>query len=192
MARLYLIRHGEAAAGWEAARDPGLSPKGRAQARRTCERIAELAEPSPILSSPLRRCRETARPLAELWKRPCIPAPEFSEIPHPPGLGLEGRGTWLKKVMPMRWSVFLADPALSNGADFRNWRQRLIAKAAGFESGQVIFSHFVAINTLIGAASGDDRIISRRPAHASLWVFETNGALRLEEAGDELQGAPPL
>ena len=42
MARLHLIRHGQAAAGWDADPDPGLDDVGRAQAAGVAATMAEL------------------------------------------------------------------------------------------------------------------------------------------------------
>ena len=43
MPLIYMIRHGEAASGWDADMDPGLSEKGRAQA----ESAGELTRALP-------------------------------------------------------------------------------------------------------------------------------------------------
>ena len=66
MTRIHLVRHGRAAAGWDVDRDPGLDALGAQQAAAVAERLAPLG-PLEILSSPLRRCRETAGPLAAAW-----------------------------------------------------------------------------------------------------------------------------
>ncbi|MEY2459529.1 MAG: hypothetical protein QOG30_1359, partial [Acidimicrobiaceae bacterium] len=60
------MRHGDAAAGWGDDLDPGLSERGQAQARHVAESLKPLG-PLPMLTSPLRRCRETAAPIADLW-----------------------------------------------------------------------------------------------------------------------------
>ncbi|HEX5776589.1 MAG TPA: phosphoglycerate mutase family protein, partial [Caulobacteraceae bacterium] len=66
MARIYMIRHGRPASTWGGGDlDPGLDEAGRTQAEQVAEAL--LAQPEPphrIVSSPLRRCRETAEPLA--------------------------------------------------------------------------------------------------------------------------------
>ena len=63
MPRLHLVRHGRATGGWDVDPDPGLDPLGVEQADRLVERLAPLG-PLPVVTSPLRRCRETAAPLA--------------------------------------------------------------------------------------------------------------------------------
>ena len=68
MPTIYMIRHGEAAAGWDADTDPGLSDRGRAQSEAVAREIeARVGRKLPLLSSPLRRCRETSEPLAASW-----------------------------------------------------------------------------------------------------------------------------
>ena len=57
MTQLYLVRHGRAAAGWNTDPDPGLDDIGRAQAAAAADRLAPIG-PLPIVTSPLRRCRE--------------------------------------------------------------------------------------------------------------------------------------
>ena len=68
MARLYMIRHGLASAGWDGDADPGLADDGRQQAEAVAAQVKALvAEPAPIFTSPLKRCQETAVPLAAAW-----------------------------------------------------------------------------------------------------------------------------
>jgi phosphohistidine phosphatase len=63
--RLYLVRHAEAAPG-EPDELRALTPEGRRQAGELAERLrADGVEPDAIITSPLRRARETADALAE-------------------------------------------------------------------------------------------------------------------------------
>jgi hypothetical protein len=49
-----------------------------------------------------------------------------------------------------------------------------------------VFSHFIAINAVIGACVGDDRVVIRRLDNTSVTVVETGGGMmRLIEAGHE-------
>ncbi|MBV9044707.1 MAG: histidine phosphatase family protein, partial [Alphaproteobacteria bacterium] len=66
MARIYMVRHGKAAAGFGEDMDPGLDATGKAQAEAVAQKLAPLG-PLAILSSPLKRAQETAAPLAALW-----------------------------------------------------------------------------------------------------------------------------
>ena len=63
---LHLVRHGRAAAGWDADPDPGLDATGRGQALAVAARLAALP-PRPVATSPYLRCRETAQPVADRW-----------------------------------------------------------------------------------------------------------------------------
>nr|WSU73231.1 bifunctional RNase H/acid phosphatase [Streptomyces anulatus] len=69
-ATLVLLRHGETALTPEkrfsgsGGTDPGLSATGRGQAERAAEHFAALGTVQEIVSSPLRRCRETAAAVA--------------------------------------------------------------------------------------------------------------------------------
>ena len=68
MPRLYMIRHGRPAAVWgQDDEDPGLDEAGRAQAEAARDWLLALPpseRPRRVVSSPLRRCRETAEPTA--------------------------------------------------------------------------------------------------------------------------------
>ena len=69
MARLYLIRHGRPSATWGGHDDdPGLDEAGDLQARAARDWLLSRPDgerPRLVVSSPLRRCRETAQPTAE-------------------------------------------------------------------------------------------------------------------------------
>jgi broad specificity phosphatase PhoE len=80
--RLYLVRHGKAAASFSEGRDPGLDATGAAQAEAMAERLAPLG-PLPIITSPLRRTRETAATLENRWRFTARIEPAVGEIPSP-------------------------------------------------------------------------------------------------------------
>ncbi|HWT51748.1 MAG TPA: histidine phosphatase family protein, partial [Caulobacter sp.] len=69
MNRVHVIRHGRPASSWGGVDDdPGLDEVGHVQATEIAREILILPvdqRPTRVVSSPLRRCRETARPLAE-------------------------------------------------------------------------------------------------------------------------------
>jgi len=68
MPRIYLVRHAKPAAAWGDDADPGLDALGITQAAATAQQLAKAVAKAPLYSSPLRRCRETALPLCELWQ----------------------------------------------------------------------------------------------------------------------------
>jgi broad specificity phosphatase PhoE len=184
--RLHLVRHGRAAAGWDAHVDPGLDELGRRQAAALCDRLLPLG-PLPIVTSPMLRCRETAAPLAERWA--VVPAvePAVGEIPSPVGVAMAGRVEWLRAAMRSTWPelgdryvAYRAGVAAALGA---------IARGAAHDAaaGVVVFSHFVAINAAIGAATDDDRVLIRRLDNCSVTTIDVaDGAtMRLVEHGHE-------
>lgn len=179
MARLYLVRHGRAAAGFGEAADPGLDALGRTQAEEVAGKLATLG-PLSILTSPLKRTRETAVPLAQAWN--CEPAIEnaVAEIPSLEGMTLDARALWLRKLMAGSWrdvNVRLAQ-----------WRENVVSALLVQTDDAVIFSHYVAINVAAGAALGDDRIVVFAPDNCSVTVFEVaDGRLTLVEKGHEGQ-----
>jgi len=157
--------------------DPGLHAMGRAQAHDAARRMSALG-PIPIFSSPLRRARETAAPLAALWNVTPVIEHAVAEIPSPKGTTLEERAGWLRKLMAGSWRDVPRELA--------EWRETCIATAVALPQDCVIFSHFIAINVLAGAARGDDRVAVFLPDNCSVTVFETDGRkLQLIEKGNE-------
>lgn len=172
---LYVVRHAEAAAGWTEDRDPGLSLRGREQAREMAEALQPLGS-RPIVSSPLRRARETAAELEARWGMAADIEPTVGELPTPDGVGLAERGGWLRGLLDERWS--------NVDGDTLTWRRRLLETVETFRSDTLVVSHYVAINALVGAATDDDRVVCFRPGHCTVTVLEHDDAgLRLLEAG---------
>jgi len=177
MARIYMVRHGQAEAGFGGAMDPGLNALGREQAEAVAQTLAPCG-PLTILSSPLRRAQETAAPLAALWRVDPVIEDVVAEIPSPKGMNLEERVTWLRNLMSGSWRDVPRDLAM--------WREHCIGTVAAIARDTVIFSHYVAINVIAGAATGDDRVIVFSPENCSVTVLETDGTnLKLIEKGAE-------
>ena len=187
---IYMIRHGEAAAGWNADADPGLSELGRSQAEAVAEEIeARAGSKLPLLTSPLKRCRETSMPLAKRWGQEPAVEPRVAEIPSPID-DLETRGEWLRKIMASTWAEAVAGEGhgghLTKNVDLLAWRQGVVNALTELPGDTVIFSHFIAINVAAGAAMEDDRLVTFKPDNCSVTVFETGGGtLRLIEKGRE-------
>ncbi|MEM1230184.1 MAG: histidine phosphatase family protein [Pseudomonadota bacterium] len=165
MARLYLIRHGEAAAGFAGHRDPGLSDLGREQAHAVARALASVTQ-AELYSSPLARAQETAAPLAELQNRAPQIEPALAEIPSPTD-DLAERARWLREAMSGRWQAL--PPAQ------RAFREALVARLIAQATDAIFFSHFVAINLAVGAATGDDRMHLFAPDNGSITELETDG-----------------
>jgi broad specificity phosphatase PhoE len=177
MARIHLVRHGRAAAGFGEGMDPGLDELGKSQAIAVADKLKPLG-PRSILSSPLRRTQETAAPLARHWSRTPVIEHAVAEIPSPKGMSLEERGLWLRTLMAGSWR--------DAGRDLEEWRAACVAAVAALPEDTVIFSHYVAINVLMGAAIGDDRVVTFSPENCSVTLFDnTGGKLRLVEKGSE-------
>lgn len=173
MTTLYLIRHARPAASFGNSVDPGLDETGKSQAEAVAGALAGRMRPLPVYSSPLQRCRETAQPLAAIWGVSPVIAGEVGEIPSPP-LPLAERQTWLRNAMAGTWAA-LKQNAPAGSPDFDAWRTALLSSIRSMTGDTVIFSHFVAINAIVGAAQGSDLMVSFRPDHASVTTIEVSG-----------------
>lgn len=172
---IFLIRHGEAAASWGDHPDPGLSDLGKGQAEAASELLAKLGATNAV-TSPMQRCRETARPFEARAGLTARVVPEVSEIATP--AGIEDRVSWLRALMTGTWA--------DAGADLVAWRLRMSQTVSELPDGVAVFSHFVAINALVGALEGDDRVTVFRPGHCSVTRLERRGGvLRVAEYGSE-------
>jgi broad specificity phosphatase PhoE len=89
------------------------------------------------------------------------------EIPTPLSLATD-RGDWLRGVLAGRWPDVAADTG--------RWRAELLHALQSIDEPTVVFTHFVAINAAVGAATGDDRVWSCSPAHASITELEADGS----------------
>jgi broad specificity phosphatase PhoE len=176
MARLYLVRHGKAGAGFGEDPDPGLDATGRAEADAMARELAPLG-PLPIVASPLRRTRETAAPLERLWGTAARIEPRVGEIPSD-GIALEARAPWLTGVMTRPWREI--DPAL------RRWRDDVVAALTSLTGDTVVVTHFVAINAAVSVAQGDERVRVFSPANCSVTVLDAaDGKLTVVRLGAE-------
>ncbi len=173
MTTLYLIRHARPAASFGDSVDPGLDETGKSQAEAVAGDLAGRMRPLPVYSSPLQRCRETAQPLAVIWGATPIISAEVGEIPSPP-LSLAERQAWLRNAMAGTWAG-LKQSAPADSPDFDAWRTALLSSVRSMKADSVIFSHFVAINAIVGAAQGSDLMVSFRPDHASVTTIEVSG-----------------
>ncbi|MGZ4673736.1 MAG: histidine phosphatase family protein [Ilumatobacteraceae bacterium] len=177
MIRLHLVRHGRAAAGWDTDPDPGLDALGLQQASAVAARLTQLG-PRSVLTSPLRRCRETAAVLAELWQVEPRIEPTVAEIPSPEGVAMADRVDWLREAMVGTWGEL--------GPRYVAYRDQVVSFLAGLANDSVVFSHFIAINAVIGVALGDDRLVVRSLDNCSVTVVDVvDGALQLVESGHE-------
>lgn len=177
MAEIHLVRHGRAAAGWDIDVDPPLDDLGRTQARAVADELGPLGSLA-VVTSPLRRCRETA----DVYAAPRALAPtvasEVREIPSPEGYVMGERVEWLRTVMAGEWGAL--------GPRYTGYRDAVVDFVVGLDGPTVVFSHFVAINAVIGACLDDDRLVIRRLDNCSVTTVSNDaGALRLLAGGSE-------
>lgn len=172
-----LVRHGRAAAGWDRDPDPDLDDVGRAQAAAVADRLVPH-ETTTVITSPFRRCRSTAAVYAaRIGVEPHV-EPAVAEIPSPEGVELADRVDWLRAAMEGCWTDL--------GPRYTRYRDAVVARVASCRDDTVVFSHFVAINAVIGACLGDDRLVIRRLDNCSVTTVEVDGdRLRLVEGGHE-------
>lgn len=185
MTRVYMIRHGRPASGWGdhgADPDPGLDDVGRAQAEAASRTLLALPDPPTlVLTSPLRRCRETAAPFAAALGLEPVVEPRVAEIPTPRALAAADRPAWLRTAFGGTWAEIEGD------LDYLAWRDA-VAAAVIEHPGAAIFSHFVAINAAVSFALGRPDVRVIQPDNASISVFETDGKdLVLVEEGREAE-----
>jgi broad specificity phosphatase PhoE len=174
--RLYLVRHGQAAAKFDADRDPGLDDTGRRQAEAMAEALLPRG-PLPVIVSPLRRTLETAAALETRWGTRATIEPRIAEIPAPFS-DLEARGLWLRNIAQRRWPDL--DPAL------RQWRHALVATIENIRRDTVLVTHFMPINAVVGHVRGDDRVVCFQPDNCSCTTLEVeDGRLAVAALGGE-------
>lgn len=171
---LTLVRHGEAAASWDTATDPGLSQTGQTQADALRERLRG-APSRRVLASPLRRAQETAAPLAAAWQKTVLVEHAVRELPST-GVPMATRREWLKGVAHATW------PAVD--APLRAWRDEAWMALCGLAGDTVVFTHFMLINAIVSRALGDDRTVCFEPDYCSVTTLErTADGFRVLELG---------
>jgi len=175
---IFLVRHGEAAAEWGQHEDPGLSRQGLRQAEQAAGELLDLLPaPCQLLSSPRRRALETAKPLAEHLARKIVVDRHFCEIPAP--VPLEHRKPWLRAFMGQVWA--------DQPATLRLWRSGILDALHQVSEPTVVFTHFLVINSVVGAVQGRDETLSFWPDNGSITRLSlADGALRLVALGREM------
>jgi len=182
MPRLYMIRHGKPAGGWGQGfdDDPGLDETGQAQAKvasRALLTIPEEFRPKRVVSSPLRRCRETAAPFAHALGVELEIDAAFGEIPTPRAVARADREAWLQTAFKGRWDEIEGD------LDYEAWRRDMV-RSLSMRGETAVFSHYVAINAAVSAVTANPAVLVCRPDHASISTFEVaEGGLSLIELG---------
>ena len=182
MATVRFVRHGQASAGWGTDPDPDLDELGRSQSEAVAHTLnAQVgAAPVEVWTSPLLRCRSTAQPFVRLRNTEAQVVDAVREIPSPADITTAARIEWLRAAMEGTWSAL--------GGEFELYRDRLVDVVTAITDDTVVFSHFIAINAMIGACIGDDRLVIRSLANTSVTIIEvTDGSLTLVESGEEAE-----
>lgn len=182
MPRVYMVRHGRAAAGWNVDPDPALDELGRSQALTAATELVPRGR-MDVVTSPLLRCQQTAFPTATAWGTEARVDPRVGEIPSPQGYTLENRVEWLREAMAGTWSQV----AERSGAHYREYRDTVALAVSGLTADTVVFSHFIAINAVIGHATGDDRVVIASLDNCSITTFDVaaDGTVTLVETGGQ-------
>jgi broad specificity phosphatase PhoE len=179
--QIALIRHGRASAGWDTALDPGLDDLGRKQAGEAAKKLDLIfaGQPVHIISSPLLRCQQTAKPFADLRTIPVRVCAEVAEIPSPNGIEMSDRVDWLRVAMQGTWADL--------GGEYVEFRDLVLKFVQSLETNAVVFSHFVAINAVIGSLLSDDRLVIRSLDNCSITLLDRDSAgnLRIAQTGHE-------
>lgn len=158
---LYLIRHGETElnrqqryVGWQ---DPPLTPEGHAQAESLALRLTQAeSRPRLILTSDLRRARQTAAPIAAALGLTPRPDPRLREV----SFGAFEGHTYaeIAASYPAQLKAWLDDPeatAPPGGETLKQLRDRLLAAVTGSgESPVAIVTHGGPIRTLLHHFTG--------------------------------------
>ena len=168
---IFLVRHGEAAASWSKATDPGLSELGKEQALQTAQELLPLlGEKINLISSPLLRAQETSKPLAELLGGADVAIEAaYSEIPSPAPMAQ--RQDWLREYMAQQWDI--------QPDSLKAWRAEMMNKLLELEQPSVIFTHFLVLNTVVGSIQGKSETLCFWPDNASV--------VRLKHCGERLE-----
>jgi broad specificity phosphatase PhoE len=168
--RLILVRHGEPDEGNPLdPGDPPLSCDGRVQARRVAELLVGDGI-DRIASSPQRRARLTAQPLASLVDLPVEIVDGIAEV----DLHTDRYRSpeTIKRECPERWTEFLASPAAFFGKSETEFNatvlgafERLLTSHARTIA---VFSHGTPIKVLVQHALGPETRNKLRIGHCSV------------------------
>ena len=178
MTHIYMVRHGQADAAWHENPNPGLSALGLQQAQQAALQLQHLNNVN-IISSPLLRCQQTAQPFADAKNTPVSINPEVSEIPTPSNVAFEQRGPWLQQAMAGTWQQL--------GQQFVDYKNDVGNFVKSLTHDTVVFSHFIAINALIGFVTNNDNLMIAQLDNCSITTFhlDHNNHLTLVDTGNQ-------
>lgn len=161
--RVLLLRHGRTALNREGRfrgrEDPPLDAEGRAEARRAADLLAGL-RPEALYTSPLRRARQTAEPLARRCGIRVRPEPALIDLDYGTWTGWTPREAAASD--PERYRRFRRDPehtTLPDGEAVRAVAERvegLLRRLGAGHPGRtiVVVTHDVPIRLVVARARG--------------------------------------
>lgn len=133
-----------------------------------------------LLSSPMRRCRETADPFQQRTGTSLQLETRVGEVATP--AGVEDRRAWLAGHFPWRGDEPATWDSLTD--EVRIWRDNVLACVRSLGEDAVVFTHFVAINAVVGAALQRTETVVCAPDFASITELAVEaGVLRLVSLG---------
>ncbi len=177
---IILVRHGEASSSWNQSLDPGLSDLGNSQAEECAKKLYNLKniESFNLISSPLQRAKQTAKPLSEKINSSIQINPLFSEIPSP-GISISERKEWLAKIFQMKIKDL--------GTPQKKWKSAIISEIENISKPSIIFSHFMVINIIVSYLINSDLVVNFYPDNCSITKLFKNRKIKLIHLGSELQ-----
>lgn len=168
MARLFLVRHGEPVDDWGGGSDPGLSRFGRNQVDHCAQRLVDLGS-LKIISSPAKRAQESAEPAAKLQRQSVTLEPRIGEVQPPAGVA--DIRAWMRENFSSESSKTWDDMDQRMQA----WREALLATVRAVKTDTAMFTHYVAINAIVGAALRVNETAVCRPDFASITELNVEG-----------------
>jgi alpha-ribazole phosphatase/probable phosphoglycerate mutase len=184
--RLILVRHAEPS---EAVRgrcygrlDIGLSPHGRRHARAIAERLADM-DVGAIFTSPLRRARQTAAPIAAAHGLDPVVDDRLSEIDFGELEGLTYDE--IERDRPglfRRWAESPTETGFPGGEHFDDLKRRSLSAVAGIREGcgaatAVVVSHGGPIRMIVAHLLGlpDDEALGLDQPYGAITIVDWAG-----------------
>jgi broad specificity phosphatase PhoE len=92
---------------------------------------------------------------------------------------MSGRVDWLRVAMQGTWADL--------GGEYVEFRDLVVKFVQSLETNTVVFSHFIAINAVIGSLTSDDRLVIRSFDNCSITLLDRDsaGSLRIAQTGHE-------
>jgi ribonuclease H / adenosylcobalamin/alpha-ribazole phosphatase len=162
---LVLVRHGATSltaekrfSGGLASSNPGLTDEGRAQVREVADWLAPIAEAvDVVVSSPVRRTRESAEIVAERLGSPLVEEPGFAEMEFGSWDGLTFAEVQEQRPDEIEAWLGSLDVGPGGGESFREVEKRVLdalGRLLESHAGKtvVVVSHVTPIKTLVAHA----------------------------------------